>query len=683
MKLAIFRNKKFVQTQNISVQTRLIASLLLCCLLLLATGCSKYNDSEVWDTLYNLTLEQQQQAERLAALEAWVNIVNENISALQTLVDALQNNDYITGVTSFDTPAPGGYYIDFNKSDRITIRNGNKGEDGKDGKDGETGKDGEDGEKGKDGETPRIGVRLDNGIYYWTLNDEWLKDSDGNNIPATGPQGNPGEDGEDGKDGKDGKNGAAVAIGSDGNWYICASGTCTGTPPGEGWTNTGVKATGNDGAAGQPGAAGVTPKLRINAGTNYWQVCVSGTCNATDDAGWENILGSDGQPVKATGPKGDDGAQGGDAIFAPNGVDDSHDDYVEFTLADLSTIQVPKYKPLGIVFTPPGKVAPGASAPITYTLTGSVQTVKIMDMPQGWTAANTLNAGKTGGTFTVTAPAAFFSGNQSGEAIIFVSDGAERIIFRDIVLTGAYLWTNITQITTAAAAANHPIAVTSNGSWTATVSAGAAWCTLSPAIGTNSGNLTVTTAANSATADRAATVTMADDYTTVTIPVMQQGNRPPNAASERTWVYGGRTWSDYINVAACNKADFTASTGTANCLSHTRGADTYYYYNGKYVDLNGASLLCPAPWRIPTSADFGALVTALKGAGAGLSLAWGLPSYADAEAVPVVSDADNGSLWSATKSGDNVTYLTYGWSAVATSDYGNPKLGMAVRCVHD
>jgi hypothetical protein len=123
-----------------------------------------------------------------------------------------------------------GYSITFSKSGTIVIYHGKDGEDGKDGNDGQDGVDGKpgadgnDGADGKDGHTPVISVRKDtDGVYYWTLDGEWLLDADGNKIPTTG---------KDGADGVDGKPGA----------------------------------DGSDGADGQPGADGYTPQR----GTDYW-----------------------------------------------------------------------------------------------------------------------------------------------------------------------------------------------------------------------------------------------------------------------------------------------------------------------------------------------------------------------------------------------------------------------------
>ena len=62
---------------------------------------------------------------------------------------------------------------------------------GQDGAEGAPGQDGLDGTNGKDGHTPVIGVRQDeDGVYYWTLNGEWLLDEEGNKIRVTGEDGN-------------------------------------------------------------------------------------------------------------------------------------------------------------------------------------------------------------------------------------------------------------------------------------------------------------------------------------------------------------------------------------------------------------------------------------------------------------------------------------------------------------
>ena len=102
--------------------------------------------------------------DRVDALEKLCKEVNTNISAMQTIVNALQNNDYVTSVTTItESGEVIGYTITFAKSQPITIYHG------------------------KDGDTPVVGVKQDSDdIYYWTLNGEWLLDANGNKIEVQG-----------------------------------------------------------------------------------------------------------------------------------------------------------------------------------------------------------------------------------------------------------------------------------------------------------------------------------------------------------------------------------------------------------------------------------------------------------------------------------------------------------------
>lgn len=189
----------------------------------------KYNDDDLWNSVHGLE-------DRVAKLEEFCKQMNTNISSLQTLVTALQSNDYITGVTPITNDGEIiGYTITFAKSNSITIYNGTDG------------KDGVDGEDGTDAVTPTIGVKQDSdGVYYWTLNGEWLTDEHGNKIKAEGSDGKDGSDGEDGNDGADGTNGKdgitpQFKIEND-YWYISYNN-------GETWEQL-AKATGEDGKDG-------------------------------------------------------------------------------------------------------------------------------------------------------------------------------------------------------------------------------------------------------------------------------------------------------------------------------------------------------------------------------------------------------------------------------------------------
>ena len=154
------------------------------------------------------------------ALQRLCNETNTNLSALQAIVTALQNNDYITSVDPLtENGKVVGYTIKFAKSNPIVIYNGKDGADG------------------VDGNTPIIGVKKDaDGIYYWTLNGEFII-VDGQKIKAQGTNGSDGLDGTDGVTPK-------LEI-RDGYWHVSYDN-------GTNWMQLG-KATGEDGADGKDG----------------------------------------------------------------------------------------------------------------------------------------------------------------------------------------------------------------------------------------------------------------------------------------------------------------------------------------------------------------------------------------------------------------------------------------------
>lgn len=174
-------------------------------------GGDDYDDTALRNELTDL-------ANRVAKLEQLCQQMNTNISSLQTIVNALQQNDFITAIVPVTQGGKViGYTITFSRSGAITIYHGNDGKDGAD---------------GKDGSTPQIGVKKDSdGIYYWTLNGEWLLDANGNKIQANGEPGTNGVDGTTPR----------LKIEND-YWYISYDN-------GEAWTQLG-QATGNNGIDG-------------------------------------------------------------------------------------------------------------------------------------------------------------------------------------------------------------------------------------------------------------------------------------------------------------------------------------------------------------------------------------------------------------------------------------------------
>lgn len=167
---------------------------------------------------------------RLSEVERQCAQLNTNIEALQALIDAQLSGDYITAIVPIvEGGVEIGYTITFAKHDPITIYHG---------KDGQDGQNGTNGTNGQDGHTPIIGVAQDtDGVYYWTLDGEWLLDENGQKIRVTG------ENGQNGTNGTDGIT-PQLKIEND-YWYISYDNGVT-------WTQLG-KAKGEDGADGQDG----------------------------------------------------------------------------------------------------------------------------------------------------------------------------------------------------------------------------------------------------------------------------------------------------------------------------------------------------------------------------------------------------------------------------------------------
>ena len=209
---------------------------LLSAIMVIAVGCTEgVDDSAIWDKFNSLE-------DRVAALEQLCKEMNANISSLSDIVKALQNNDYVTNVAPITEDGKViGYVIIFSKSGAVTIYHGKDGANGTDGKDGQDGKD------GVDGYTPVIGVAKDaDGVYYWTLDGDWLFDKDGNKVKTDGIDGEDGvdgADGQDGTDGADGKDGITPRLKiENGYWFISYDNGST-------WQELG-KAVGENGADG-------------------------------------------------------------------------------------------------------------------------------------------------------------------------------------------------------------------------------------------------------------------------------------------------------------------------------------------------------------------------------------------------------------------------------------------------
>ena len=223
---------------------RKLFTLVATMLALVVSSCT-YDDTMIWTKVTDLE-------NRVITLEELCKEINSNIESLQTIVEALEKNDHITGVTPvMQNGKIVGYTICFEKAEDITIYLNSNAQDS----------------TGDSNYVPVIGIKKDvDGNYYWTLDGEWLLDDQGNKVKAQGTDGKDGKDGVDGEDGKDGVDGV------DG-------------------TN------GSNGKDGKDGKDGITPQLKIENG--YWYVSYDNgsTWTKLGSAGGTVIEGSAGDSI--------------------------------------------------------------------------------------------------------------------------------------------------------------------------------------------------------------------------------------------------------------------------------------------------------------------------------------------------------------------------------------------------
>lgn len=127
---------------------------------LLAGACQKYDDSVLKNRIGDLE-------NRVTTLESAVNTLNGNVSSVQTLVQALQDDITISVISKNKD----GFTITFSDGQTAEIKNGEGG--GK-------------GDKGDKGDAPVIGVKAEDGVFYWTVDGEWLVDASGNKVGVSG-----------------------------------------------------------------------------------------------------------------------------------------------------------------------------------------------------------------------------------------------------------------------------------------------------------------------------------------------------------------------------------------------------------------------------------------------------------------------------------------------------------------
>ena len=130
---------------------------------MLFTAC-EYDDADIYNRVDDLE-------NRVLELEETIAALNQDIVGVRTLVEAMQNNVYVSKIVEGET----GYEVYFTNGEKITIADGKAGEAGKDG--------------------VTVTVLLDeDGAYYWGVTKDgktdFLLDDNGNKLPVKGEKGN-------------------------------------------------------------------------------------------------------------------------------------------------------------------------------------------------------------------------------------------------------------------------------------------------------------------------------------------------------------------------------------------------------------------------------------------------------------------------------------------------------------
>ncbi|MDR1405670.1 MAG: fibrobacter succinogenes major paralogous domain-containing protein [Prevotellaceae bacterium] len=170
---------------------------------------------------------------------------------------------------------------------------------------------------------------------------------------------------------------------------------------------------------------------------------------------------------------------------------------------------------------------------------------------------------------------------------------------------------------------------------------------------------------------------------------------PPHAATARTWEIAGRnytqTWSDHIDMPACDKTAFDPGTEKRPKADCRHSPGDHFLYTWRYV-AGHASELCPSPWRVPAKSDFIRLDKALGGSGvnlqyseelAGMYLAFWGGAYSGSRDTAEYNDGGREACyWSAGHRGRRGHCLCFSSTGLVTPRERRPLHdGLLLRCI--
>ncbi|MBP5373749.1 MAG: choice-of-anchor J domain-containing protein [Bacteroidales bacterium] len=575
---------------------------------LLAGSCAVKSDLDA------LTARVETVESRVDDLEAIVNNLNKTVvPGLQTLVTALDKKLTVTSVVAAEDGK--SYTINFSDGTTAVISSIK-------------------GDPGVSPDAPVIGTKAEGGVLYWTVNGEFLKDAQGNKIPVTGPQGPAGNDGNDGSDGEDGHTPVlGVKADTDGILYWTVDGEflkdangnkvpatgSQGEPGSDGktvgtteiggilyWTVDGEVLKDGQGnpipVRGQDGVNGTTPTVSIELVGGVWVWVING----------EVVKDENGDPIPVTGATGEDGSDGTNGITPQFKIMDgawyvSYDNGATFErvglVADTGTtvfvdadsdpdnviltintheVLIPKEKAFALIVTigPDNGVAVGESADFAYTIQGAGAgdevDVDIIGIIGGWEAV-VVPTDNASGVITVTNVS-----NGNAKITVYAANHKGKTDIRTLVFEGGVLEAVIATQDIPATGGQLPLTITANQAYEIVIPVEAqSWISV---IDTRAhvDELAVVVEPNTTGAYRSATVSVVNSATgdvVKDIEIFQYPNPDVTTSIASVVALDDDTSASLFNITAiaANDAQAIVTDGTDKLLVNAAGL-----YNGVF-----------------------------------------------------------------------------------------------------
>ncbi|GHT19797.1 hypothetical protein AGMMS4957_04870 [Bacteroidia bacterium] len=212
---------------------------------------------------------------------------------------------------------------------------------------------------------------------------------------------------------------------------------------------------------------------------------------------------------------------------------------------------------------------PATSAAANYTVGVTSNSEWTVSSNVGWCTISPLS-GTGNGTITVNVGDNTTTSSRSATITVTAGTVTQTVTVTQAA-ANATLTLDKTAISATATAANYPIVVTSNSTWT--VSSNAGWCTINPTSGAGNGTITVNVGDNTTTNSRSATITVTAGTVTQTVTVTQAAanatltldktaiSATATAASYPIVVTSNSTWTVSSNAGWCT---INPTSGTGN-----------------------------------------------------------------------------------------------------------------------